>query len=99
MISWIIDGDDAAFVYPKTSRDGSQSTRLSRAFMAELVFTFILATVILHVATDKRQSGNQHYGIAIGLCVTVSIMCIGEISGCCLNSAVWVGTVVPALLA
>lgn len=93
LISFMIGGEDVALIYP------AAKSGVFRAFMAELVFTFILATVILHVATDKRQSGNQHYGMAIGLCVTVSIMCIGEVSGCCLNSAVWVGTVIPALLA
>ena len=99
LIAWMIGGDDAAFVYPTALHEGSAGSRLARAFVAELVFTFILTSVILHVATDKRQNGNQHYGMAIGLCVTVSIMCIGNISGCCLNSAVWVGTVLPALLA
>merc|ERR1712136_493931 len=73
--------------------------KLTRAFVGEMIFTFILTTVLLHEATDSRQHGNQHYGMAVGMCVTVSIMCIGDLSGCCLNSAVWLGTVFPALLA
>merc|ERR1719384_2689758 len=46
----------------------------------------------------KDKQKNQFYGISIGLVVTVSIMCIGKISGCCLNSAVWIGFVIPAVL-
>merc|ERR1712130_429903 len=70
---------------------------MGRAFFAEVVFTFILTTVLLHEG-DKRQSGNQHFGMAVGMCVTVSILSIEDISGCCLNSAVWLGTIFPALL-
>ena len=54
--------------------------------------------MILSVATDKRQSGNQYYGLAIGLTVTASINCIGKFTGSCLNSAVWFGCVIPALI-
>lgn len=102
LISWFLR-PDSAFIFPSTFRSMEPETdlmfRFSRAFVGEVVFTFFLTTVLLHEGTDKRQSGNQHYGMAVGMCVTVSIMCIGDISGCCLNSAVWLGTVFPALLA
>eukprot|EP01083_Nonionella_stella_P262348 892155_1 len=76
LIAWIIGGKEAAMVYPTAISNGSSVVILFRAFIAELIFTFILATVILHVATDKRQAKNQFYGISIGGIVTVSIMCI-----------------------
>lgn len=96
LLGWAIGGKDAAYVYP-TSLNGKAT--LGQAFMAELVFTFVLASLILHVATDKRQAKNQFYGLAIGMVVTSSIMCIGPVSGCCLNSAVYLGTVIPAIFA
>mmetsp|Transcript_64571 Transcript_64571/g.58026 ORF Transcript_64571/g.58026 Transcript_64571/m.58026 type:complete len:271 (+) Transcript_64571:125-937(+) len=95
LLGWAIGGKDAAYVHPYRKEGAS----LGQAFMAELVFTFILASVILHVATDKRQAKNQFYGIAIGMVVTSSIMCIGPVSGCCLNSAVYLGTIIPAIFA
>ena len=66
--------------------------------MGELFFTYLLCSTVCHTATDKRQGGNQFYGLAIGLSLSLGIACIGPISGCCLNSAVWLGTVVPALV-
>ena len=96
LLGWAIGGKNAAFVYPSSLNNNSS---LFQAFIAELIFTFILATVILHIATDKRQAKNQFYGIAIGLVVTASIMCIGKVSGCCLNSAVYLGTIIPAIFA
>ena len=45
----------------------------------------------------KRVAGNQYFGMQIGLTLSVSIVCIGRISGSCLNSAVWLGTVIPAI--
>ena len=99
LIAWMIGGDEVAMVYPTALNNGSSESVYFRAFMAEFIFTFFLAAVILHVATDQRQAKNQFYGAAIGLVVTTSIMCIGEISGSCLNSAVWLGCAIPAMLA
>lgn len=102
LLSWLFGGNESALVYPSTILNTNNGILtpfiIFRSFMAELIFTFILASVILSVATDKRQSGNQFYGISIGLTVTVSIICIGNISGCCLNSAVWLGCIIPALI-
>ena len=96
LLGWAIGGKDAAYVYPSSINNDSS---LFQAFIAEFVFTFILASLILHVATDKRQAKNQFYGVAIGLVVMTSIMCIGKVSGCCLNHAVWLGTIIPAVFA
>ena len=40
----------------------------------------------------------QDYGLCIGLSLALGVACIGPISGCCLNTAVWLGTAVPALM-
>jgi len=57
---------------------------------AEFVFTFVLAFVVLSVATTKE--GLSHYfGFAIGMCVTVGGCAIGKVSGGSLNPAVSIG--------
>src|SRR3989338_1215569 len=42
------------------------------AFLVELVFTFALAFVVLHVATTKRSAGNSYFGLAIGFTLMVA---------------------------
>lgn len=61
------------------------------AFLAELLFTFLLALVVLNVATSKKTSGNGYFGFAIAMVVTVAAVAIGPISGACLNPAVVIG--------
>mmetsp|Transcript_39362 Transcript_39362/g.88107 ORF Transcript_39362/g.88107 Transcript_39362/m.88107 type:complete len:473 (+) Transcript_39362:96-1514(+) len=61
-----------------------------QALMAELVFTFVLAFVVLSVATVKSPL-TQYFGLAIGMCVTVGGYAIGKVSGASLNPAVSVG--------
>eukprot|EP01083_Nonionella_stella_P291568 992040_1 len=100
-LAWAIGGDNAAKVYPTVYSNEiyyDDSLRLAQAFIGELLFTFILTSTVIHTATDKRQTGNQYYGLAIGLSLALGIACIGPISGCCLNPAVWVGTVIPAVI-
>jgi len=61
--------------------------------IAEIVFTFVLCTVVLHCATaDSNKSGcKDFFGLAIGMCVTVGGLAIGAISGGSLNPAVSMG--------
>ena len=40
-----------------------------RAFVAELIFTFALVSVILHTAASKQVDGNSYFGRAIGFTV------------------------------
>mmetsp|Transcript_377 Transcript_377/g.1003 ORF Transcript_377/g.1003 Transcript_377/m.1003 type:complete len:454 (-) Transcript_377:134-1495(-) len=61
-----------------------------QAVMAELVFTFVLAFVVLSVATVKSPL-SQYFGFAIGMCITVGGYAIGKVSGASLNPAVSVG--------
>lgn len=59
-----------------------------RALLAELLFTFALAWVILKVATAKATEGNSYYGVAIGAVVTAGIFAVGDTSGAAFNPAV-----------
>ena len=96
-----IGGDEAAAVYPTVFQDESHCDdlyRLFQAFVGEIFFTYLLTTTVIHCATDKRQAGNQFYGLCIGLTVSLGIVCIGPLSGCCLNTAVYLGTVIPAII-
>ena len=61
------------------------------ALLVEILFTFALALVILNVAVSKRNEGNQFYGAAIGLTVTVGAALGGGISGGVFNPAVGIG--------
>lgn len=65
------------------------------ALLFEILFTFALASVVLHVATSDKVKGNYYYGVAIGLTVIAAAFAIGPISGAALNPAVAVG---PMLL-
>jgi aquaporin Z len=56
--------------------------------IAELLFTFALAWVVLNVATAKATAGNSNYGLAIGFTVLVGAFTVGGISGGAFNPAV-----------
>jgi aquaporin Z len=68
------------------------------AFVAEFLFTFALAYVVLNSATAKRTSGNSFYGLAIGMTVMVGAFSVGSISGGAFNPAVAVGVAVMKLV-
>jgi len=67
------------------------------AFLAELVFTFALAYVVLNVATAVETSGNSYFGLAIGFTVLVGAYAVGAISGGAFNPAIAVGISVMGL--
>jgi len=64
------------------------SNKLAAALTVEFLFTFILALVILNVATAKGTSGNSFYGLAIGITVMAGAIAGGGISGGAFNPAV-----------
>jgi aquaporin Z len=68
------------------------------ALVAEFLFTFALAYVVLNVATAKGTSGNSFYGAAIGLTILVAAFSVGSISGGAFNPAVAVGLAVMKLV-
>ncbi len=68
------------------------------AIAGEAVFTFALASVVLHVATHRKTAGNGFYGVAIGFTVAASAVAIGPVSGGALNPAVGLGPALYALV-
>lgn len=68
------------------------------AFVAEFLFTFALAYVVLNSATAKGTSGNSFYGLAIGMTVMVGAFSVGAISGGAFNPAVAIGAAVMKLV-
>jgi aquaporin Z len=65
------------------------------ALLAEALFTFALALVVLNTATSRQTEGNSYFGLAIGFTVAVGAFAAGGISGGAFNPAVGVG---PALV-
>lgn len=67
------------------------------ALLAEFLFTYALAYVVLNVATAKGTSGNSFYGLAIGMTVMAGAFSVGGVSGGAFNPAVAVGASVLGL--
>ena len=68
---------------------GSDDVTSSQAFVAEIIFTFLLCFVVLNVATrTTTQNNNGYYGAAIGLTVTAGAITVGNVSGGAFNPAV-----------
>jgi aquaporin Z len=64
---------------------------VAKVILAEFLFTFALAYVVLNVATAKGTTGNSFYGLAIGFTVLIGAFDVGAISGGAFNPAVAVG--------
>jgi aquaporin Z len=78
-------------IFKPTSAVTAAHPAILAAFLAELVFTFALAYVVLNVATAEETSGNSYFGLAIGFTVLVGAFAAGAISGGAFNPAVAVG--------
>jgi aquaporin Z len=61
------------------------------ALLAEAIFTFALAYVVLNVATSRDHPGNDFYGLAIGFTVVAGAFAVGGLSGGAFNPAVALG--------
>jgi len=72
---------------------------VTRALIAEFLYTFALCYVVLNVATAKGTSGNPTYGLAIGFTVLSGAYAVGGISGGAFNPAVAVGITMMGLSA
>jgi aquaporin Z len=59
--------------------------------IAEFLFTFALAFVVLNVATARDTADNSYYGLAIGSTVAGGALAVGAVSGGAFNPAVAVG--------
>ena len=73
------------------------SKTIPQALVAEALFTFALAYVVLNVATAKANANNSFYGLAIGFTVLAAAFSVGGISGGAFNPAVAVGISVLGL--
>ena len=62
--------------------------KIAAALFAEFLFTFLLAYVVLNVATSQDHDDNSFYGLAIGLIVLAGASAVGGISGAAFNPAV-----------
>ncbi len=69
-----------------------------KMLVAEFIFTFALAWVVLHVATSRGTEGNSFYGLAIGFTVVAGAFAVGGTSGGSFNPAIAVGAMVTWLL-
>jgi len=68
------------------------------ALVAEFIFTFALAWVVLNVATSKDHPDNSFYGLAIGFTVLAGAFAVGPVSSGAFNPAVALGLCVMGLL-
>ena len=68
------------------------------AFLAEALFTFALAYVVLNVATAKGTANNSFYGLAIGMTLMTGAFAVGGVSGGAFNPAVAIGASTMKLL-
>ena len=87
MVSFIYTGVKVTVLMPN----------MPRALLAEFLFTFALAYVVLNVATAKGTANNSFYGLAIGMTVMVGAFSVGSISGGAFNPAVAVGVTAMGL--
>ena len=93
-IAQIVGGVAAAYVsifLVGKSGTPMEMTNLPQVFVAEFLFTFALAFVVLNCATAKGTLDNSFYGLAIGMTVMVGAFAVGSISGGAFNPAVAVG--------
>merc|ERR1719428_2682704 len=63
---------------------------------AEILYTFALVYVVLNVATARENDPNHYFGLAIGFTVVTGAITVGAISGCSLNPAVSIGSMIAA---
>lgn len=100
----LVGGTAAAFSYMFMEKGnvfplqpGAGHTWLS-AYVLEMIFTFLLAFVVLSVATVRQDSSSEIFGFAIGSCVTAGGYAIGAVSGGSLNPAVSTGIALSSLV-
>ncbi len=67
------------------------SSDMKSIFIAELIFTFALASAVLYTAVNPKVAGNSYFGLAIGATVAIGIVVVGKISGWFFNPAVLLG--------
>ena len=96
-VSQVLGAVLAAFVVkylygaPETAAAAITGDGVGKSLLAEFLFSFAIAWMVLNVATAKGTEGNSFYGLAIGFTVLMGAYAVGGISGGAFNSAVAVG--------
>jgi aquaporin Z len=80
-----------------TAKSAAPVAGAGKMLIAEFLFTFALAYVVLNVAYAKSTEGNSFYGLAIGFTVAAGIFAVGSVSGGAFNPAVAIGGTVMGL--
>ena len=81
----------ARVLVPDTANTAELEPDVLAMVVAEFLFTFALAWVVLNVATAEGTKGNSYFGLAIGFTVTAGAYAVGPISGAVFNPAVAIG--------
>jgi len=76
----------------------AETASIGVVLLAEALFTFALALVVLNSATSPKTEGNSFYGLAIGFTVMTGAYSVGAISGGAFNPAVGTGPILASLL-
>ncbi|SRR5258706_11323318 len=93
ILSQIAGGIAAAGIYSIIKHElfipqPGQNVSFLAALLVEALFTFLLASVVLHVAATEKTKGNDYFGIAIGFTLLAAAFAGGPISGGAFNPAV-----------
>jgi len=64
------------------------------AFSCEALYTFLLVSVVLNVATTKSTEENSFYGLAIGFTILCGAISVGPLSGGAFNPSIGFGPIV-----
>jgi aquaporin Z len=78
-----------AAVAEGTKPGASKAPTLFSVFLAELIWSTVLAYVYLHVFTAKKSAGNTYYGLAIGFTAVAGGIALGSVSGGVFNPALF----------
>jgi len=88
----IIAAVSAALVVERFSLSDATSSEIfnlgTEAIIAEFLFTFVFAYVVLYVATTESTLDNNYYGAVIALVILVGAITVGSISLASFNPAV-----------
>ena len=71
---------------------------IRKGVFAELVYSFALSTIVLHVACSRQKDTNVLYGFAIGMIVLAGVSAVSSVSGAVFNPAVASGLQAAACL-
>lgn len=77
----------------------SATSTTATTLMVEGLFTFLLALMVLNVATSPATEGNSFYGVAIGVTIVIAAFAGGPISGGAFNPAVATGSILVNAMA